>query len=203
MRIALNGQVASGKTTLGRAIAEKYSLPFIEEGLGDIFKWKRTIQQLRENQAAEEEITEVKRRWIRSFLEWKEKRAQLYQQHREFVADRWEADLLDIWLFFWAREPKADNVTVELHQNFHDKARLMDLVVLLPFGEPFTRENSTPTLKRNTRFSTGLLNWTVLNGLISSVPDLNVLRIQDEVSSLDQRLALVGERIDRVSRASR
>jgi len=195
LRIVLNGPVASGKTTLGKAIAQKYGIPFIEEGLIDIFKAKHIYYEMRKNKASADEIDYARRCWIKSFFDWKDKRAQLYRDHREFVADRWDADLLDIWLYFWGREPHVDHVTQDLFRNLHEKSKSIDLVVLLPFGEPFTLENSSQNLRRNTRFTVGLFNWAIINGLIRSVANLNVLNIPSQSLSVGERLQCVDERI--------
>ena len=37
LRIAISGPNASGKTTLAKAISEKYAIPIIEEDLGVLF----------------------------------------------------------------------------------------------------------------------------------------------------------------------
>jgi len=51
LRIAISGPNASGKTTLAKAISEKYAIPIIEENLSVLFGAQKKLDQLHSQSA--------------------------------------------------------------------------------------------------------------------------------------------------------
>lgn len=198
IRIAISGPNASGKTTLAKAVHEKFDLPLIEEGVKPIFEAQFQFNRLRKASAPKEDLAKAKRAWADSFQQWVKDREMMYANHPGFVADRWEADLLDMWLVLFGRERSVDPLTVKLLKNLRSKARTLDLVILMPLSRPLTQENNDVNLQRATSFTNRLLNSVVTTGVIYSTPHLRVLKIPSTPMTTEQRLALVEEAVSRI-----
>ena len=84
MRIAMSGAVCTGKTTLGKALAERLGLPFIEENLGSLFGRRGASKRTAEETAGA----------IVACLENKRK---LETEAGSFVIDRCPLDLINFW----------------------------------------------------------------------------------------------------------
>lgn len=195
LRIAISGPNASGKTTLAEAMAERYGLPVIEENVAEIDKSRSLLERLYAEQAPAEKIVEAKRNWIGTFIAWIKSREAAYATTPGFVADRWEADLLDLWLVFFGRERNIDNITAEMVRNLYAKGRIMDIAIMMPLAKPFTEDNNDVDVHRSGTFTNRLLNSMVTNGIIQTVPNLRVLRIPLEAHSLGDRMDLIDKAV--------
>lgn len=191
LRIAISGPNASGKTTLAQAIGEKYGLPIIEENVVAVYRSRALLEQMYAEQTPAEKVIEAKRNWIGSFIAWIKSREAAYAATPGFVADRWEADLLDFWLVFFGRERNIDHLTAEMLKNLYAKARIMDFAIMMPLAKPFTEDGNDADLHRSTSFTNRLLNSMLTSGIIHTVPNLRVLRIPLEAQSLGERMDLV------------
>ena len=191
LKIAISGPNATGKTTLANAISERYRIPVIDEGVSQIFNFQAVFEKLRYERAPINELVQAKRTWINSFSRWVENRSREYEKHPGFVADRWEADLLDFWLVLMRNERNVDQLTTRFVKNLQARAKALDLVIVMPFVVPFTHEKNDAAMTRATTLANRLLNTMVTNGIMQGIPETRVLRIPPAVISLDERLALV------------
>lgn len=121
LRVALSGSAGSGKTTLGRALAQRLELAFLEEGMRARIEAGLSIHDL---------DLEGRRALMRDLRE--EQRAQEEAATEGFVADRSSYDYAAFWLHydlhFDARPTDAwIGAMVEAGQSY-------DHVLLLPWG---------------------------------------------------------------------
>ena len=118
MKIAISGAVSTGKTTLGKALAEHLQLPFIEENLEAMFGRNRQGGRQADEMAA-------------GLLECLETKRSLEQQQDGFVVDRSPLDILNFW-FASRLAPRPET------QKIYDLAGAYladyDAVILLPWG---------------------------------------------------------------------
>lgn len=191
LRIAISGPNASGKTTLAKAISEKYAIPMIEEDLGVLFGAQKKLDQLRSQSAPQEEIQSALGRWQESFFDWAQSREAEYSKYDSFVADRWEADLLDIWLVLMRRQENIDSQTVRLVRHVKAAAARLSFAILMPLAKPLSNVPNDAGLVRVSSFSNRLLNSMTTAGIIFSLPNLNVLRMPVGVSSTDDQIKIV------------
>lgn len=191
LKIAISGPNASGKTTLANAISERYRIPVLEEGVAQIFNSQAVFDKLRHERAPVNELVQAKTAWIDAFSRWTENRALAYEKNPGFVADRWEADLLDFWLVLMRNEKNVDQLTVKFAKNLRARAKMLDLVIVMPFGAPFSREKNDADIARATTLANRLLNTMITTGIIHTLPDVRVLRIPPTVLSVGERLALI------------
>ena len=84
MKIAVSGAVSTGKTTLGKALADGLDLPFIPENMDTLFGSGQESRKKPEEFAAD-------------VIECLEEKRALEQKAGQFVVDRSPLDLLNFW----------------------------------------------------------------------------------------------------------
>ena len=195
LKIAISGPNASGKTSLAKALGDRLNLPVIKEEVSAIYQAKGLLNKMHKDEASRKEIIGAERQWINSFFEWAQDRERKYDENDRFVADRWEADLLDIWLVYFGREPNVDRSTAELLKILHQRAKMFDLVIIMPFSKPFTNTNNDENLVRQQSFTMRLLNNVTTRGIVATTPNLKILNIPNRPLSIDQRVDFVEKTI--------
>jgi hypothetical protein len=198
IRLAVTGPNASGKTTLARAIAEKYSIPFLGEDINSVFGAQMDFYRLRRENRPQGDVDAAMEKWKNSFFEWAVKREQAYAMHESFVADRWEVDLLDTWLVLMRTQEGTDRGALALIQFLRRSAARLHFAILTPFEKPLGGSSNKEGLGRALGFSNRLLNSMVTTGIVHSVKNLRVLRIPEGPLPLDARLDLVDRALARL-----
>jgi nicotinamide riboside kinase len=120
-RLALSGSAGTGKSTLGRALAEHYGVPYIEERmrlrlengfqLGDLSpdEWRALMHDL-----------------------WAEHAAEEARCKDGFVADRSSLDFLAFWLHYGLYDEEAETASYSAAMRTH--AATYDRILLFPWG---------------------------------------------------------------------
>lgn len=123
-RIALSGSAGTGKTTLGRRLAQDLGLPFIEEGMrarlenGLILHglepkdWRVLMEDLWSEQAAAQEAA--------------------LESHKGYIADRSSLDFAAFWLHYGLYEDAEH--TEDFIARMVEAAQTYDRVLLFPWG---------------------------------------------------------------------
>ncbi len=121
LRIALSGSAGTGKTTLGRKLADELGVPFVEEGM------RRRIE------GGFRPHGYGSREWAALIRElWDEQRAVEDAATGGFVADRSSLDFAAFWLHYGLHE---DVDATELFvAEMREHAQRYDRIVLLPWG---------------------------------------------------------------------
>lgn len=123
-RLALSGSAGVGKTTLGRALAAHYEVPFIEEGMR-----KRLESGLNLHAIGREGTRQL---MLDLWEEQREAEARALSASGGFVADRSSVDFATFWLFYGFADDSEQSLTFLAQTLEH--ARVYDRVVLLPWG---------------------------------------------------------------------
>lgn len=184
MKIAVSGAVCTGKTTLGRALAERLDLPFIEEHMGGLFASgrKRTPEQFA---AAVVECLELKHA--------KEAEA------TRFVVDRCPLDLINFWQVNQLSRRCAGHDIQDLCARYLAD---YDFVILTPLGDiPLVEENPDKAgQRRNTNPWVRFKGSSMITGLAFHFLDVSrIVRIPNEMGDHEERLAFV---LDAVGKGS-
>lgn len=188
MRVAISGPNASGKTTLSQALAERFDTPVLSENVQPLFKARSQLQRLQKEGAHADALMDARKACARSFLQWMADREAHLVANTACIADRWGADILDMWLIFFGRESWADRITKRLIQSMYRQAEALDLVIIMPFAEPFIGAKNEQGMQRASQFSNRYLNSMLTRGIISSIPNLKVLRLPVKPDDRDARL---------------
>ncbi|MFT5052312.1 MAG: nicotinamide riboside kinase [Chlamydiales bacterium] len=121
LRIAISGSAGTGKTTLGKALARRLEVPFIEEGMR-----KRIEGGLQLH-----ELSNPERRALLSEL-WDEQRELEQRAGSSFVVDRSAFDYIAFWLHY-ALYDELDDSEAWIGR-LRSEGERYDRVLLLPWG---------------------------------------------------------------------
>lgn len=193
IRIVISGPNASGKTTLARAISEKYQVKIIQENLQAIIKARVALHKTIFAQAKENLIKEARKVLINEFMNWLRQRDRDYKRNNAFVADRWEADLLDMWLVFMRNEVDVDDLTGLIVKTMTERAENINLAIIMPLAQPMSLRPNEDSIKRNSTLTNRLLNSMLTKGIIQSLPKMRVLKMPHKDLSVYERLSLVDQ----------
>lgn len=121
IRLAISGSAGTGKTALGKALASRLGLPFIEENMRERIASGLRLDQLRPSELADL-LSEV----------WDEQRAAEDAAGSSFVADRSAYDYIAFWLQYGLHhdEPRTD----EWIARMREEGARYDRILVLPWG---------------------------------------------------------------------
>lgn len=169
-RIAISGSAGTGKTTLGRALAERLGVPFVEEGM------RRRIE------AGFRPHGYGAREWAILMRElWDEHRSAEDAATEGFVADRSSLDFAAFWLHYGLHEDVE--ATERFVEEMRAHAERYDRIVLLPWGAIPLVDDGV----RSTNRWTQLRYHSILEGLLERLVPAQVVRI-DTSGSIEGRL---------------
>lgn len=163
LRIALAGSAGTGKTFLGRRLAEHLGLPFIEEGM------RRRIEEgLRlEELAPAEQQKLIEEMWLE-------------QEAREadadgFVADRSSLDFAAFWLHYDLHYDAQ--ATEEWFARMCERSAAYDRILLMPWGVLPLEQDGVRSTNRWIQFRfqsilEGVLNRFAVRGQVLRVPGI-------------------------------
>lgn len=170
-RIALSGSAGTGKSTLGRALAERLGVPYLEERmrlrleagfrLGDlsIEAWRALSHEL-----------------------WEEHRAEEERCADGFVADRSSLDFLAFWLHYGLYE--AEDETEAFRAALVEHATRYDRILLFPWG-------ALPLLSDGVRATNRWVQLrfqTILEGVLDRWAPPGVVQRVPETADFEERL---------------
>lgn len=161
IRLALAGSAGTGKTTLGRALADHYGVPYVPEGM-------------RERLEAGLDVHALSRAEFRDLIEclWAEQQARLDTAVSEaggFVADRSPWDFATFWLIY--RFVHDQDAVARLFEAARQRTAQLDRLVVLPWGAIPLQDDGVRTPNTWTQ----RLYQSALEGLIHrEVPDHRV-----------------------------
>jgi hypothetical protein len=187
---------------VAQALAERLGLRLIPEGLAEVHA--AVVQRarlLRDPQATDQQVQVGHHEAMAACLDWLQRRERVYAESEGFVADRWEADLLDTWLkLFAGLSPDAQ--TRAILARMREVARGLDLVVLLPPPAFDVERFNDEGLPRRPGFSLKLQAYAMTSGLLRQCPGLRVLALpsgQPVTARVDAVLRALSRHDSRVS----
>ncbi|MFT5285087.1 MAG: alpha-ribazole phosphatase [Planctomycetota bacterium] len=177
-RIALSGSAGTGKTTLGRELAKRLGVPFIEEGMRARLEAGLDIHSLDMNGFRE---------LLRDL--WNEQQVAESAASSGFVVDRSSLDYSAFWLHYNLWEAQAETDT--FFDQMQSAASNYDRILLFPWGAlPIEADGvraTNPWLQlRYQTILEGILDRYVKDELITRVPAVDdfEVRLAETLSAL-------------------
>ena len=169
-RVALSGSAGTGKTTLARHLADRWGVPYIDEGMRRRLEAGLDLHSLTMQEFRQLNVD------LRNEQEEREQAA--IAAHGGFVADRSALDYAAFWLIYNFFEYEAE--TAEVMDTARRYGAKYDAIVLLPWGVlPLRRDgvrSTNPWQQRHYQATVeGLLRRDVEPGRLLEVPGLTDL----------------------------
>lgn len=195
MRIAVSGYPGTGKTTLVKALSERYKLPILKENMFEIGDINRKINAaLRANKS--EEVNALIKLYVQSFMKWDTERSLAYKKHTAFIADRWESDLLNYWLLSSRTlSLNSSQVTSKLFKSMKEKSKNLDFVVLTPLLKPFSGENNEEGNVRKKGYNGHLQDIVINAGLIQIYTNIPLIMLPEKSMTIEERVQYIEDYI--------
>ena len=177
LKIAISGSISTWKTTLGIALAKSLNLPFIEEGLENVFVVPKGAAR------------DMKLRAERIMQTLEEKR-KIEEASAGFVADRCPLDLLNFWFGLLVQQSVDSTEFVERCAEY---LLSYDHIVLLPFGVlPVSQKSASPLSQRNLNHWPQLLGNVRIQGFARHfVPAGRIIDLPKAIVGEKERLDFV------------
>jgi hypothetical protein len=199
LKLVVSGFPGTGKTTLVNAISSEFSLPIIQENMFQIGDLNRQLN-IAIKEKRQKEIPGLIKKYCESFLDWDAKRAAEYRKHEGFIADRWEADLLDYWLLSSSSYlGDLSKVTTKLLKNLQEKSKNIDICILTPLIEPFSHDKNEEGNVRTKGFTTHLRNIVTTVGIIKTFTKTTLIMLPNSKMTLDERLDFVKKSLTKIN----
>lgn len=178
-RLAMSGSAGTGKTTLGKRLAEELGLTYIEEGMRARLESGLDLHLLTPDQH-------------RALLYelWEEQRAQEIAATAGFIADRSSLDYAAFWLHYDFHYEAAE--TQKFMAQMKKEAERYDRILLLPWGvlplaADGVRSTNPWTQLRYQSIVEGVLRHFSAAGVVLKVPE--ELDLESRIRAVRQQLS--------------
>jgi hypothetical protein len=189
LKIVISGAVGSGKTTLAKELANHLKIESIDENFEGIFKARQDFIKAQKIKLSQEELKDSFKAWMDSYFNWIKKREGEYHSKKNFVADRWEADLLSFWLRDFASS-RVDGRTLKLISLFKTQSQKISHSVVLPPMLQVPDKNEAG-LVRTKSLCTKIMGGAMMYGLIRQYTNTPLIFIPPKIDTVAEKIIFI------------
>lgn len=200
IKLALSGTSGVGKSTLAKALAEKYEITYVPEAWDGLFSSLLEFKKENEPRTKKEKLN----KFSDLLNDWLQLRRKLATKSEGFVMDRC---IFDTFLFA-IYEPIFDgakNSIISLIRDSIEFSKQIDCIIIPPLRYDTLDVKTNETgLVRNNDLYTKILNQSLTIGLIEQhclsakiYLKPNQLRLEDMLTSIEQHLYRLGIRLNK------
>lgn len=197
------GASGTGKTTLAKALAERFSLPMAEEDFGEIVAVGHELSRLSAKPQNKAEVSDGIKKYAAACSRWLERRARFQKENPAFVMDRCCFDLLTRWIKVCTQLQENDRLLKSLIRTCQQQSSEIDLITVLPLHTRFNipRENEEG-LSRDQRMSRRISRQASIIGLTQQFSMAPILLMPSSEGSIDARVDKITTALQDIAKKS-
>jgi predicted ATPase len=184
VRIAITGTSGVGKTTLAKALAEKYEVPYIPED------WNQLFAALIEFKKEKKDPKNQKLQYfVRELNAWLKHRNQICDDLPRFVIDRCVYDILKLAIHehIFSKESQAIKSLIQKSTNFSKK---INCIVVPPVSKFMTQELANQSgMKRNNDLHHKIYSQSLTIGLLEQFCHTQKIYLDENQTTTQKRMA--------------
>jgi len=189
IRIAITGTSGVGKTTLAKALAEKYQVPYIPEDWNGLFAALKAFKTEKNPDHQKEQL----QRFVQELNQWLKHRRQLCNDNKGFVMDRcvFDAFKMVIHEHVFSKETEAIKKLIQQSINF---SKSINCVVVPPLSEWMSQEPvNQQGMKRNNDLHHKVYSQSLTIGLLEQFCRTQKIYLSNKYPTTEDRVIIVGE----------
>lgn len=189
LRIAISGAVGSGKTSLTKELAAHFKIDIIEENFVGIHQARQNFIKIQKTNPSQEEVKKAFKTWMDAYFSWVKNRDLEYLSKKNFIADRWEADLLAFWLRDFSKS-KVDGYTLKLLHLLKLNSQKITHSFVLPFLPDVPNKNEAG-LERTKNLCVKIGGSAMIFGLINQYTNTPLKFIPPELQTVADKITFI------------
>jgi len=189
VRIAITGTSGVGKTTLAKALAEKYQVPYIPEDWNGLFAALKAFKTEKNPDRQKEQL----QRFVQELNQWLKYRRQLCNDNQGFVMDRcvFDAFKMVIHEHVFSKETEAIKKLIQQSINF---SKSISCVVVPPLSQWMSQEPiNQQGMKRNNDLHHKIYSQSLTIGLLEQFCHTKKIYLSAKVNTTEARINKVDE----------
>jgi hypothetical protein len=194
LRITISGAVGAGKTTLTKELASYFKIDTIDENFVGIYQARQNFINIQKTNPSPEELKRAFKAWMEAYFSWVKNRGLEYLSKKNFIADRWEADLLAFWLRDFSKS-KVDGYTLKMLDLLKQNSQKITHAIVLPFIPDVPNKNEAG-LKRTKSLCVKIGGGAMIYGLINQYTNTPLKFIPPEVQTVADKITFIEKFIE-------
>lgn len=187
VRIAITGTSGVGKTTLAKALAEKFQVPYISEDWNTLFA---TLIEFKKEKSGDLKSKKLQQ-FTNELNTWLKHRNKICETMPSFVMDRCVFDILKLAIHehIFSKETQAVKSLIQKSINFSKK---INCIVVPPLSKWMTQELANQAgMKRNNDLHHKIYSQSLTIGLLEQFCHASKIYLDESHQTTQERVAVI------------